>query len=35
MPESISLPNNVEIYNKTLTEKIKIFSEFIPIIKVK
>jgi S1-C subfamily serine protease len=35
MPEKISLPNNTEIYNKTLTEKIKSLSDFIPIIKVK
>jgi S1-C subfamily serine protease len=35
MPESISLPNNIEIYNKPLTEKIKLLSDFIPIIRVK
>ena len=35
MPEAISLPNYVEIYNKSLTEKIKVLSDFIPIIKVK
>jgi len=35
MPESILLPNNTEIYNKPLTEKIKLLSDFIPIIKVK
>jgi S1-C subfamily serine protease len=35
MPESITLPNNIEIYNKQLTEKIKILSDFIPIIRVK
>ena len=35
MPEPISLPNNIEIYNKPLTEKIKLLSDFIPIIKVK
>jgi S1-C subfamily serine protease len=35
MPESIVLPNNTEIYNKTLTEKVKILSDFTPIIRVK
>ena len=35
MPETISLPNNIDIYNKPLTEKIKILSDYIPIIKVK
>ncbi len=35
MPESITLPNNVEIYNMPLTEKIKLLSDFIPIIRVK
>jgi S1-C subfamily serine protease/antitoxin component YwqK of YwqJK toxin-antitoxin module len=35
MPESISLPNYSEIYNKPLTEKIKILSDFVPIIKVR
>ena len=35
MPESITLPNNTEIYNKSLTDKIKLLSDFIPIIKVK
>jgi S1-C subfamily serine protease/antitoxin component YwqK of YwqJK toxin-antitoxin module len=35
MPESITLPNNIEIYNKTLIDKIKILSDFIPIIRVK
>jgi S1-C subfamily serine protease/antitoxin component YwqK of YwqJK toxin-antitoxin module len=35
MPESISLPNSIEIYNKPLTEKIKLLSDFIPIIRVK
>jgi S1-C subfamily serine protease/antitoxin component YwqK of YwqJK toxin-antitoxin module len=35
MPESIALPNNVEIYNKSLTDKIKLLSDFIPIIRVK
>ena len=35
MPESITLPNNIEIYNRPLTEKIKLLSDFIPIIRVK
>jgi S1-C subfamily serine protease len=35
MPESITLPNNIEIYKKPLTEKIKLLSDFIPIIRVK
>ena len=35
MPESITLPKNIEIYNKSLTEKIKLLSDFIPIIRVK
>lgn len=35
MPESIKIPNNIEIYNKQLTEKIKLLSDFIPIIRVK
>ena len=35
MQESITLPNNIEIYNKPLTEKIKLLSDFIPIIRVK
>ena len=35
MPERINLPNNIEIYNHPLTEKIKLLSDFIPIIKVK
>lgn len=35
MPESITLPNNIEIYNKPLTEKIKLLSDFIPIIRVR
>ena len=35
MPESITLPNSIEIYNKPLTEKIKLLSDFIPIIRVK
>lgn len=35
MPENIALPNNTEIYNKPLTEKIKLLSDFIPMIRVK
>ncbi len=35
MPESITLPNYIEIYTKPLTEKIKLLSDFIPIIRVK
>ena len=35
MPESITVPNNIEIYNRPLTEKIKLLSDFIPIIRVK
>ncbi len=35
MPETITLPNNVEIYNKSLTEKIKILSDYTPLIRVK
>ncbi len=35
MPENIAVPNNIEIYNKPLTEKIKLLSDFIPIIRVK
>jgi len=35
MRENIRLPNNVDIYNKPLTEKIKLLSDFIPIIRVK
>ncbi|HMX00901.1 MAG TPA: trypsin-like peptidase domain-containing protein [Cyclobacteriaceae bacterium] len=35
MPAPIRLPNSPEIYNKPLTEKIKLLSDFIPIIKVK
>lgn len=35
LPESINLPNYTEIYNNSLTEKIKILTEFIPIIKVR
>ena len=35
MPETITLPNNIEIYIKPVTEKIKILSDFVPLIKVK
>jgi len=35
MPETINLPNNTDIYNRPLTEKIKILSDFVPLIKVK
>ncbi len=35
MPENIRLPDYREIYNKSLTEKIKLLSDFIPIIKTK
>jgi S1-C subfamily serine protease len=35
MPETIPLPNYLDIYNKPLTEKIKILSDFIPLIRVK
>ena len=35
MPENITLPNNIDIYNKSLIEKIKLLSDFIPIIRVK
>ncbi len=35
MPESITLPNSIGIYNKPLTEKIKLLSDFIPMIRVK
>jgi S1-C subfamily serine protease/antitoxin component YwqK of YwqJK toxin-antitoxin module len=35
MPESITLPNNIGIYTKPLTEKIKLLSDFIPMIRVK
>jgi S1-C subfamily serine protease/antitoxin component YwqK of YwqJK toxin-antitoxin module len=35
MPQSINLPNYIEIYNQPLTEKIKLLSDFIPIIRVK
>lgn len=35
LPENIRLPNYPDIYNKSLTEKIKLLSDFIPIIKVR
>jgi S1-C subfamily serine protease len=35
LPENIELPKNRNIYSKKLTEKIKILSDFIPMIKVK
>ena len=35
MPEEIVLPYYVEIYNKKLIEKIKILSDYIPIIRIK
>lgn len=35
LPENITLPNYNEIANKTLTEKIKILSDFVPFILVK
>jgi S1-C subfamily serine protease len=35
MPESITLPNDISIYNKTITDKIKLLSDFIPVIRVK
>jgi len=35
MPETINTPNDTEIYNKSLTEKIKVLSEFVPIIKIR
>jgi len=35
LSEPIDLPNYTEIYNKPLTEKIKILTDFIPIIKVR
>lgn len=34
LPEAILIPNDPEIYNKTLTEKIKILSDYVPIIKI-
>lgn len=35
LPEPIRLPSSSEIYSKPLTEKIKLLSDFIPIIKVR
>ena len=35
MPGSISLPNDTTIYNKSLTEKIKVLSDFTPIIRIR
>lgn len=35
MPESISLPNDTTIYSKSLTEKIKVLSDFTPIIRIR
>lgn len=35
MPESISLPNDNTIYSKSLTEKIKVLSDFTPIIRIR
>ncbi|MFM7710501.1 MAG: S1C family serine protease, partial [Ferruginibacter sp.] len=35
LPDNIELPKNRSIYSKKLTDKIKILSDFIPIIKVK
>lgn len=35
MPEPITLPSNTLIYNKSLTEKIKMLTDFIPIIRIK
>ena len=35
LPETINVPDDLEIYNKTLTDKIKVISDFIPIIKVR
>ena len=35
VPEKIELPNDISIYDKTLTEKIKVLSDFIPIVRVK
>jgi S1-C subfamily serine protease len=35
MPDSINLPYYLEIYNRPLTDKIKLLSDFIPIIRVK
>lgn len=35
LPEKISLPSDTKISTKTLTDKIKILSEYIPLIKIK
>ncbi len=35
MPEKISLPNDLTISSKILTEQVKIISDYIPIIKIK
>lgn len=35
LPERITLPDNVAVYAKPLTDKIKLFTEFIPLIRVK
>jgi S1-C subfamily serine protease len=35
LPETISIPDDIEIYSKTLTEKIKILSDYVPIIKIR
>jgi len=34
LTEQIDLPNNISIYKLTLTEKIKLLSDFVPIIRV-
>lgn len=35
LPEKISIPNSTEVYNKTLTEKIKVLSEYTVLIRIK
>ena len=35
LQEQIELPNNIDIYKRPLTEKIKLLSDFVPIIRVK
>jgi S1-C subfamily serine protease/antitoxin component YwqK of YwqJK toxin-antitoxin module len=35
MTEQIELPNNIDIYKRSLTEKIKLLTDFVPIIRVK
>jgi S1-C subfamily serine protease/antitoxin component YwqK of YwqJK toxin-antitoxin module len=35
MTEQIELPNNIDIYKKPLTEKIKLLTDFVPILRVK